>query len=143
MDGPWFLAPDGSLSRDCCRAHDVAECLPAEALPISDVADFFVQSASTFAMILKYLPNVPRLKGNYRRRADGTWRLIKDLYFVVEDHNFLLGDGYTAISSIISHGRQRECTSQQRIPGLQFRWLWAGEEAEKLIEKQIDLQHCA
>jgi hypothetical protein len=84
------------------RAHDEAELLPAETHPSSDAADFFVQSASTFAMILKYLPNVPRLNGNYRRRTDGTWRQIKDLYFVVEKHDFPLADGYAAISSMIS-----------------------------------------
>jgi hypothetical protein len=82
--------------------HDVAESLPGETLPVSDAADFFVQSASTFTMVLKYLPNIPCLNGNYRRCADGTWTLIKDLYFVVENHDFPLGDGYTAISSIIS-----------------------------------------
>ncbi|KAJ7814593.1 hypothetical protein B0H14DRAFT_2603993 [Mycena olivaceomarginata] len=144
MDGPWFLAPDGILSRDwrsdtkcksthSSRAHDEAELLPAETHPGSDAADFFVQSASTFAMILKYLPNVPRLNGNYRRRTDGTWRQIKDLYFVVEKHDFPLADGWQAARVYLA----------AMDPWLTIQVALSREEAEKLIEKQNKLHHRA
>jgi hypothetical protein len=58
-------------------------------------------------MILKYLPNVLLLSGNYKRRADGMWIQIKDLYFVVENINVTHSDGYAAVSSII--GRTLTC----------------------------------
>ncbi|KAJ7873904.1 hypothetical protein B0H14DRAFT_3438115 [Mycena olivaceomarginata] len=129
MDGPWFLAPDGVLSRDCSRAHDEAEWLPGETRPGCDEADFFVQSASTFEMILKYLPNVPRLNGNYRRRADGSWKQIQALYFVVENHDVPLADGWQAARVYLT----------AEDPWLAIKVALSREEAEKLIEKQTEL----
>ncbi|KAJ7679699.1 hypothetical protein B0H14DRAFT_3536181 [Mycena olivaceomarginata] len=126
MDSPWFLASDGICPE---TAHDVAESLPGETLPVSDTADFFVQSALTFTMILKYLPNVPRLNSNYRRRTDGTWRLFKDLYFVVENHDFCLGTARVYLAA--------------KDPWLTIQVALSQEEAEKLIEKHINLQHRA
>ncbi|KAJ7796481.1 hypothetical protein B0H14DRAFT_3494776 [Mycena olivaceomarginata] len=82
-------------------------------------------------MILKYLPNIPCLNGNYRRRVDGTWRLIKDLYFVVENHDFLLANGWQAARVYLA----------AKDPWLTIQVALSWEEAEKLIEKHIDLQH--
>jgi hypothetical protein len=82
------------------RAHDEVEWMPGETYYGLDEADFFVQSASTFKMILKYLPNVTSLKRNFKRDADGSWEQIKTLYFVVEKHGFKVANGYAEIFSI-------------------------------------------
>ncbi|KAJ7797027.1 hypothetical protein B0H14DRAFT_3494218 [Mycena olivaceomarginata] len=124
MDGPWFLAPDGLLSRDCSVVHDVAELMAGQT-PFSDVADFFVQSAATFSTILKYLPNVPLLNGNYKRGADGMWIQIKDLYFVVENISAMQSDRWQAAGVYLA----------AHDPWLTIHIAPSREEAEKLIEK--------
>ncbi|KAJ7871701.1 hypothetical protein B0H14DRAFT_3439410 [Mycena olivaceomarginata] len=133
MHGPWFLGPDGVFSRDCSVVHDVAELMAGQTSPCSDAANFFVQSASTFAMILKYLPNVPLLSGNYKRHTDGMWIQIKDLYFVVENINVMHSDGWQAAGVYLA----------VNDPWLTIQVAPSREEAEKLIEKQIVLHHRA
>ncbi|KAJ7018513.1 hypothetical protein C8F04DRAFT_1277614 [Mycena alexandri] len=90
----WFLMTNGMIVLEQGRALDQAEngCT----IITGEEADSPCYIASSFERILKYLPLVPDLCGNYKRHASGKYEMISSVFYVVEKHNKIFVDPFEA-----------------------------------------------
>jgi hypothetical protein len=86
--GPKKKEPVRSNLKARDRALDQAEtdCTTTEE------ADSPCYIARSFERILKYLPRVPDLRGNYKRRASDKYEMISSVFYVVENYNKIFVD---------------------------------------------------
>ncbi|KAJ7020950.1 hypothetical protein C8F04DRAFT_1195941 [Mycena alexandri] len=94
--GPWFLTTHVSTQDPKKKNRDRALDQAETDCTTTEEADSPCYIARSFERILKYLPRVPDLRGNYKRRASDKYEMISSVFYVVENYNKIFVDPFEA-----------------------------------------------